>query len=103
MELDIIEMTIEGIKDYRQISFAEMGIGYETIKLEDNSREDVFFMELSDEERADYEKYKVERRKKELAKFKRGTDRAEAIREKAHIDPDWQKEIMQDVLDELRY
>ena len=53
---------------------------------------------MTEEEQAKYEEYKAERRKRTFKKFG-----ADPVRKKAQIDEEWQKEIIQDVLDELRY
>lgn len=56
------------------------------------------------EEQKKYEEYKKQRVQSQYKKF--GYNEALDInkqRPKAHIDEDWQREIIQDVLDELRY
>lgn len=104
--LNVADITLEGIKDYHQITFDELGIEYETISLEDNTEEDKEFLDvtegMSEEEIREYEKHKVERVKR--MKEKLGSIRKEEVkRPHAHIDEDWQKEIIEDVLNELRY
>lgn len=101
--LNIIEFSSEGVIDHHQITFEEMGIGYVTIKLQDDTEEDREFLDvtdgMTDEEIAEYERYKKERVERTKKKFKR----QELERPHAHIDEEWQKEIARDVLDELRY
>lgn len=94
------ELEVENV---HQITFEELGVGYETIKLQDDTEEDREFLDvtegMSEEEIREYEKYKAERVKRMKKKF--GSEQFE--RPHAHIDEEWQKEIMQDVIDELRY
>lgn len=101
--LNIIEFSSEGVIDHHQITFEEMGIGYVTIKLQDDTEEDREFLDvtdgMTDEEIAEYERYKKERVERTKKKFKR----QELERPHAHIDEEWSREIMNDVLDELRY
>lgn len=101
--LNIIEFSSEGVIDHHQITFEEMGIGYETIKLEDNTEEDKEFLDvtegMSPEEIREYEEHKRQRNERVKEKF--GSEQVE--RPHAHIDEEWQREIMNDVLDELRY
>lgn len=60
-------------------------------------------IELTEEESIEYQKYLEERRKRINKKFKYNPGLDNNIkRKKAHIDEDWQKEIMQDVINELR-
>ena len=103
LELDIIEMTIEGIKSYHQISFNEMGIGYKSIRLQDNTEEDKEFLDMSEQEQEDYEKRKAELRKRAYSKFLKKNDALDISisRSKAHIDSDWQKQILKDLEDEF--
>lgn len=104
--LNIIEFSSEGVIDHHQITFEEIGIGYETIELEDNTEEDKEFLDvtegMSSEEIRDYEEYKRQRNERVKGKF--GSSNSEEV-EKPHaqIDSEWSREIMNDVLDELRY
>ena len=50
---------------------------------------------MTEEEQAKYEEYKKQRVIKQYQKF--------GVIKKAYIDEEWQKEIIQDVIDELRY
>lgn len=103
LKINAVEMTIEGIRSYHQITFEEMGIDYETISLENNTEEDREFLDvtegMSPEEIKDYEEHKRQRNEKVKGKF--GSEQIE--RPHAHIDEEWSREIMNDVLDELRY
>jgi hypothetical protein len=109
--LGIIEFATEGIIDYEQITFDDMGIGYETIRLEDNTEEDKEFLDvtegMSEAEIREYKKHKRQRNERVKEKF--GSEQvSEQVNERverphAHIDEEWSREIMNDVLDELRY
>ena len=94
------ELEVENV---HQITFEELGVGYVTIKLQDDTEEDREFLdvteEMTDEEIAEYERYKKERVERTKKKFKR----QELERPHAYIDEEWSREIMNDVLDELRY
>lgn len=100
--LRVMEAELE-VENVHQITFEELGVGYVTIKLQDDTEEDREFLDvtegMTDEEIAEYERYKKERVKRTKKKFRR----QEPERPHAHIDEEWQKEIMNDVLDELRY
>ena len=59
---------------------------------------------MTEEEQAQYEEYKRQRKARQYKKFAYN----EALdihkkRQKAVIDEEWQKEIIQDIIDELRY
>lgn len=99
--INIIEMTPEGVKDYHQIEFDDLGVEYDIIRLEENTPEDEEFLKLSDEEQAEYEKYKAERNKRVKEKFKKEPEEKQLG--KAHIDEDWQKEIFEDNMNEIRF
>lgn len=109
LEVDFVEMTIEGIKRYHQVTFEEMGIGYETIKLEDNTEEDKEFLDvtegMSEAEIIEYETLKAKRREKAYSRFPKKNDALDSDIERphAHLDSEWQSEIARDVIDELRY
>lgn len=105
LKINAVEMTIEGIKSYHQITFEEMGIGYEIIRLEDNAEEDKEFLDvtegMSEEEIRKYEEYKKQRNERVKGKFgseQVGGQVSEQVeRPHAHIDEEWQKEILEDL------
>ena len=68
----------------------------ETIELPPEIESRVIKLEpMTEEEQAKYEEYKKQRVVKQYKKF--------GVVKKARIDEEWQKEIIQDVIDELRY
>ena len=83
------------VQQYHQVTFEDLGVEFETIELEDNTPEDEEFLQLSEEEQVEYEKYKAERYKRMCNKFK--PLQKEVPRGKAHIDEDWQREILEDL------
>ena len=86
------------IQQAEQITFDELGVEYETIGLEGNTEKDMEFLELSEEEQAEYEKYKAERYKRMCQKFKPfKSEEDDTPKGKAHIDEKWQREIMEDL------
>lgn len=109
LKINAVEMTIEGVRSYHQITFEEMGIGYETIRLEDNTEEDKEFLDvtegMTEEEIKEYETLKAKRREKSYSRFPKRNDALDTDIERphAHIDSEWQSEIARDVIDELRY
>ena len=99
--INIATLTTDGVKQSHQITFDDLGIGYEVISLEENTEEDKKFLELSEVEQKEYNRYLEQRRKETYKKF--GSTPPEPLRKKAEIDEEWQKEIIKDVIDELRY
>lgn len=95
--LGVVEFSTEGVINYHQIEFDDLGVEYETIRLEDNTEEDKEFLDvtegMSSEEIKEYEEYKRQRNKRVKGKF--GSEQVE--RPHAHIDEKWQKEIMEDL------
>ena len=98
------------IQQAEQITFDELGVEYETIRLEDNTEEDREFLDvtegMSEAEIREYEEYKRQRNKR--IKEKLNGARSEQVSEQvkrphAYIDEEWQREIIKDVIDELRY
>ena len=97
-----IEFSPEEVKQAGQITFEDLGVGYETISLENNTKEDVEFLQLSEEEQELYNKYLEERRKRVQQKFNKNPALDTNIRRgKAYIDDKWQKQIIQDLEDEF--
>lgn len=104
------------IQQAEQITFDELGVEYETIRLEDNTEEDREFLDvtegMSEAEIRKYEEYKRQRNERVKGKFGSeqkcsDVNRSEQVEkpplQHAHIDEEWSREIMNDVLDELRY
>ena len=95
VNLRAVEMTLEGVKQHHQMTFDELGVGYVEIRLEDNTEEDKKFLELSEEEQKEYNRYLKQRRRETYKKF--GSTPPEPVRKKAEIDEEWQKEIIEDL------
>lgn len=87
------------IQQAQQLTFDELGVEYDYIGLEDNTEEDMEFLELSEEEQAEYERYKAERNERVKKKFRKSNEALDTSieRPKAHIDNGWQKEILEEL------
>lgn len=98
VNLRAVEMTLEGVKQHHQMTFDELGVGYVEISLEDNTEEDKKFLELSEEEQKEYNRYLEQKRKDAYKKFGAVPPTPpEPVRKKAEIDEEWQKEIIKDL------
>lgn len=94
-QVNIAILTPEKVQKTQQITFDDLEVGYVEINLEDNTEEDKKFLELSEEEQKEYNRYLEQRRRETYKKF--GSTPPEPVRKKAEIDEEWQKEIIEDL------